>query len=36
VKNKLEQILDGLDNPLFSTINESDLEKLANRYEEKE
>lgn len=34
MKNKLDEIIDRLDNPLFSTINENDLDKLANIYEE--
>lgn len=36
MKNKLDEIMDRLDNPLFSTINENDLDKLANIYEERE
>ena len=36
MKNKLDEIIDRLDNPLFSTINENDLDKLANIYEERE
>jgi len=36
MKNKLDILLDKLDNPLFSTINENDLDKLANIYEERE
>ena len=34
MKNKLDEIMDRLDNPLFSTINENDLDKLAKQYEE--
>jgi len=33
MKNKLDELLERLDNPLFSTINDDDLDKLANRYE---
>jgi len=36
MKNKLDELMDRLDNPLFSTINDDDLDKLANRYEEDE
>ena len=36
MKNKLDEIMDRLDNPLFSTINENDLDKLAKQYEEEE
>lgn len=36
MKNKLDELMDKLDNPLFSTINENDLDKLANIYEERE
>ena len=35
MKNRLDELLDRLDNPLFSTINENDLEKLTKEYEEK-
>lgn len=34
MKNKLDELMDRLDNPLFSTINENDLDKLAKQYEE--
>jgi hypothetical protein len=34
MKNKLDDIIDKMDNPLFSTINENDLNKLAKEYEE--
>jgi len=34
MKNKLDEKMDRLDNPLFSTINENDLDKLAKQYEE--
>ena len=36
MKNKLDELMDRLDNPLFSTINENDLDKLAKQYEEGE
>lgn len=36
MKNKLDELMDRLDNPLFSTINENDLDKLAKEYEERE
>lgn len=36
MKNKLDTILDKLDNPLFSTIREDELNNLAIRYEEDE
>ena len=34
MRNKLDELMDRLDNPLFSTINENDLDKLAKQYEE--
>ena len=34
MKNKLDELMDRLDNPLFSTINENDLDKLAKEYED--
>ena len=36
MKNKLDELMDRLDNPLFSNINEQELDKLANRYGEDE
>lgn len=36
MKKELDELLNRLDNPLFSTINEQDLDKLANEYEERE
>ena len=36
MKNKLDILLDKLDNPLFSTIREQDLDNLAIRYLEDE
>jgi len=36
MKNKLDELLDKLDNPLFGTINQIDLDDLAGRYEEDE
>jgi hypothetical protein len=36
MKKELDELLERLDNPLFSTINDDDLDKLANRYGEDE
>lgn len=36
MKKELDELMDRLDNPLFSTINGDDLDKLANRYGEQE
>ena len=36
MKNKLDNLMDKLDNPLFTTIRGEDLEDMAKGYEEDE
>jgi hypothetical protein len=36
MKNKLDLLMDKLDNPLFTTIHGEDLELMAKEYEEDE